>query len=80
MPYHGKGQGHGQSRVLGCAPGSDQCPVTAHRLLLSIIKVVSNERVGGVRGGHGRMNYKDNKPYKSAFLSVDLLTDFAAFC
>jgi hypothetical protein len=26
------------------------------------------------------MNYKDNKPYMSAFLSVDLLTDFAAFC
>jgi hypothetical protein len=26
------------------------------------------------------MNYKDTKPYKSAFLSVDLLTDFAAFC
>jgi hypothetical protein len=30
--------------------------------------------------GHGRMNYKDTKPYMSAFLSVDLLTDFAAFC
>jgi hypothetical protein len=30
---------------------------------------------------HGRMNYKDTKPYNmSAFLSVDLLTDFAAFC
>ncbi len=29
---------------------------------------------------HGRMNYKDTKLYKSAFLSVDLLTDFAAFC
>jgi hypothetical protein len=29
---------------------------------------------------HGRMNYKDTKPYMSAFLSVDLLTDFAAFC
>jgi hypothetical protein len=29
---------------------------------------------------HGRMNYKDTKPYKSAFLSVDLLTDFVAFC
>jgi hypothetical protein len=26
------------------------------------------------------MNYKDTKPYTSAFLSVDLLTDFAAFC
>ena len=26
------------------------------------------------------MNYKDTKPYMSAFLSVDLLTDFAAFC
>jgi hypothetical protein len=26
------------------------------------------------------MNYKDTKPYISAFLSVDLLTDFAAFC
>jgi hypothetical protein len=31
-------------------------------------------------GTHGRMNYKDTKPYMSAFLSVDLLTDFAAFC
>ena len=29
---------------------------------------------------HGRMNYKDTKPYMSAFLSVDLLTDFATFC
>ncbi len=29
---------------------------------------------------HGRMNYKDIKPYMSAFLSVDLLSDFAAFC
>ncbi len=29
---------------------------------------------------HGRMNYKDTKPYLSAFLSVDLLTEFAAFC
>jgi hypothetical protein len=29
---------------------------------------------------HGRMNYKDTKPYMSAFLSVDLLIDFAAFC
>jgi len=26
------------------------------------------------------MNYNDTKPYMSAFLSVDLLTDFAAFC
>ncbi len=26
------------------------------------------------------MNYKDTKPYMSAFLSVDLLTDFAVFC
>ncbi len=33
-----------------------------------------------VRMDHGRMNYKDTKPYMSAFLSVDLLTDFAAFC
>ncbi len=29
---------------------------------------------------HGRMNYKDTKPFMSAFLSVDLLTDFVAFC
>ncbi len=26
------------------------------------------------------MNYKDTKAYMSAFLSVDLLTYFAAFC
>ncbi len=26
------------------------------------------------------MNYKDTKPYMSAFLSVDLLTEIAAFC
>jgi hypothetical protein len=26
------------------------------------------------------MNYKDTKPYMSAFLSADLLTEFAAFC
>jgi hypothetical protein len=29
---------------------------------------------------HGRKNCKDTKPYMSAFLSVDLLTEFAAFC
>ncbi len=29
---------------------------------------------------HGRMNYKDTKPYMSAFLKIDLLTDFAALC
>jgi hypothetical protein len=28
---------------------------------------------------HGRMNYKDTKPYMSAFLSLGLLTEFAAF-
>ncbi len=33
-----------------------------------------------MRVSHGRMNYKDTKPYMSAFLSVDLLTEFAAFC
>jgi hypothetical protein len=33
-----------------------------------------------VGGSHGQMNNKDIKPYMSAFLSVDLLTDFAAFC
>jgi hypothetical protein len=26
------------------------------------------------------MNYKDTKPFMSAFLSFDLLTEFAAFC
>ncbi len=26
------------------------------------------------------MNYKDTKPYMSAFLKIDLLTDFAALC
>jgi hypothetical protein len=26
------------------------------------------------------MNYKDTKPYMSSFLSVDLKTEFAAFC
>ncbi len=35
---------------------------------------------GGMTTHHGRMNYKDTKPYMSAFLSVDLLTDFVAFC
>jgi hypothetical protein len=29
---------------------------------------------------HGRKNYKDTKPYMSAFLKIDLLTDFAALC
>ncbi len=29
---------------------------------------------------HGRMRYKGAKPYMAAFLSVDLLTDFAVFC
>ncbi len=47
-------------------------------------KIDQRDVVGG--GGshlhppyHGRMNYKDNKPYMSAFLSLDLLTEFAAF-
>jgi hypothetical protein len=31
-------------------------------------------------GDHGRMNYKDTKPYMTAFLKIDLLTDFAALC
>ncbi len=26
------------------------------------------------------MNYKDTEPYKSAFLKIDLLTEFAALC
>jgi hypothetical protein len=38
------------------------------------------ELISAVPLYHGRMNYKDTKPYLSAFLSVDLLTDFAAFC
>ncbi len=29
---------------------------------------------------HGRMNYKDTKPYMSDFFSIDLLPEFAAFC
>jgi hypothetical protein len=29
---------------------------------------------------HERMNYKDTKPYMSAFHAVDLLADFAALC
>ncbi len=29
---------------------------------------------------HGRMNYKDTKPYMSAFLKIGLLTDFATLC
>ncbi len=29
---------------------------------------------------HGRMNYKDTEPIMSAFLKIDLLTDFAALC
>jgi hypothetical protein len=29
---------------------------------------------------HGRNNYKDTEPYMSAFLYIDLLTDFAALC
>ena len=29
---------------------------------------------------HGRMNYKDTKPYMSAFLKIDLLTHFATLC
>ncbi len=33
-----------------------------------------------MRHSHGQMNYKDTKPYMSGFLSVDLLTEFAAFC
>jgi hypothetical protein len=29
---------------------------------------------------HGRMSYKYTKPYMSAFLKIDLFTDFAALC
>jgi hypothetical protein len=50
----------------------------------SINKDLSNEpnfdRIHRAGQHHVRMNYKDTKPYMSAFLSVDLLTDFAAFC
>ncbi len=47
---------------------------------LEIYTVPLSVRSNLVRQSHGRMNYKDTKPYMSAFLSVDLLTDFAAFC
>jgi hypothetical protein len=39
-----------------------------------------NHQAAGVGLEHGRINYKDTKPYMSRFLSVDLLTDFAALC
>jgi hypothetical protein len=65
-------------------------PVLVH-LLNDVLEVVLGE--GAVNlpqnllqhlnhkgSSHGRMNYKDTKPFMSAFLSVDLLTDFAKFC
>ncbi len=48
------------------------CSPFLYRPLISFPMQVGEE--------HGRMNYKDTKPYMSAFRSVDLLTDFAAFC
>jgi hypothetical protein len=54
---------------------------------LGIFKYASQweARAGGRKNlpnpaDHGRMNYKDTKPYMSAFLKIDLLTDFAALC
>jgi hypothetical protein len=41
---------------------------------------VSLSGVPGQYSKHGRLNYKDTKPYMSAFLSVDQLVEFAAFC
>jgi hypothetical protein len=51
----------------------EDCKFTVQRSKESTGKTEEGQR-------HGRMNYKDTKPYMSAFLSVDLLTDFAAFC
>ncbi len=48
-------------------------------IVVFIVTSVLNSRVGEEEE-HGRMNYEDTKPYMSAFLSVDLLTDFVAFC
>ncbi len=45
---------------------------------LNTVQVKKNSEIEA--GQHGLMNYKDTKPYMPAFLSVDLLTDFAAFC
>ncbi len=59
-------------------PGFQPFDIENHRMLC-VGWIVGGGRVG-VGGRHGRMNYKDTKPYKSAFLSVDLFTEFAAFC
>ncbi len=49
--------------------------------LLENFVMILHESDSMVEPRHGRMNYKDTKkPYMSAFLSADLLTDFAAFC
>ncbi len=48
--------------------------------IFSLFNLNLNIKVGTHVFNHGRMNYKDTKPYMLAFLSVDLLTEFAAFC
>jgi hypothetical protein len=52
---------------------SDKRPSARHRKLCSLHTV-------SMYSIHGRVNYKDIKAYMSAFISVDMLTDFAAFC
>jgi hypothetical protein len=63
-----------------------QCQLVQRSESKKSLKVVTNEKQRGFgnvandRNWYRRMNYKDTKPYMSAFLSVDLLTDCAAFC
>ncbi len=59
---------------------NDQSVGFARGQWLSGIKYTNPPPPPFIAWSHGRMNYKDTKPYMSAFLSVDLLTDFAAFC
>ncbi len=48
--------------------------------LLSSPPLIILDEINIICCGHGQMNYKDTKLNMSVFLSVDLLTDFAAFC
>ncbi len=59
------------------------CPIVPQIVIQSYFRSEGGRET--MEGGDGEdeswtNDYKDTKPYMSAFLSVDLLTDFAAFC
>jgi hypothetical protein len=73
----GKGIGAGNVKKRGRVKGEEEAKGTGKaenkKGKIALHSVV-------VEGDHGRMNYKDTKPYMSAFLKIDLSTDFEALC